>query len=134
MFFSSFHRVDLLIISLTDKPTCCSLLRAHRRAIMLLPAFLLFTLSHFLAPLLLCYLPQVSAQKPGSRVSAYIPVCVSDGLDTFAVSPAPEINPVPKGNGGSKGWLGRGNVAPDSSDYTNLIFKNKSFNGASSLF
>ncbi|XP_042244592.1 SPARC-related modular calcium-binding protein 1 isoform X5 [Thunnus thynnus] len=34
---------------------------------MLLPTFLLFTFSHFLAPLFLCYLPQVSAQKPGSR-------------------------------------------------------------------
>uniref|UniRef100_A0A8C9WWT2 SPARC related modular calcium binding 1 n=1 Tax=Sander lucioperca TaxID=283035 RepID=A0A8C9WWT2_SANLU len=34
---------------------------------MLLPSLLLFTSSHFLAPLLLCYLPQVSAQKPGSR-------------------------------------------------------------------
>ncbi|XP_028422221.1 SPARC-related modular calcium-binding protein 1 isoform X4 [Perca flavescens] len=34
---------------------------------MLLPSLLLFTSSHFLAPLFLCYLPQVSAQKPGSR-------------------------------------------------------------------
>ncbi|XP_038584606.1 SPARC-related modular calcium-binding protein 1 isoform X9 [Micropterus salmoides] len=34
---------------------------------MLLSSFLLFTFSHFLAPLFLCYLPQVSAQKPGSR-------------------------------------------------------------------
>ncbi|XP_022621802.1 SPARC-related modular calcium-binding protein 1 isoform X4 [Seriola dumerili] len=34
---------------------------------MLLSSFLIFTLLHFLAPLLLCYLPQVSAQKPGSR-------------------------------------------------------------------
>ncbi|XP_070698171.1 SPARC-related modular calcium-binding protein 1 isoform X1 [Pempheris klunzingeri] len=34
---------------------------------MLLPSFLLLTFSHFLAPLFLCYLPQVSAQKPGSR-------------------------------------------------------------------
>ncbi|XP_044023424.1 SPARC-related modular calcium-binding protein 1 isoform X5 [Siniperca chuatsi] len=34
---------------------------------MLLSSFLLFTFSHFLAPLFLCYLPQVSAQKAGSR-------------------------------------------------------------------
>ncbi|XP_019133514.1 SPARC-related modular calcium-binding protein 1 isoform X2 [Larimichthys crocea] len=34
---------------------------------MLLSGFLLFTFSHFLAPLLLCYLPQVSAQKSNSR-------------------------------------------------------------------
>ncbi|XP_040917222.1 SPARC-related modular calcium-binding protein 1 isoform X3 [Toxotes jaculatrix] len=34
---------------------------------MLLSSFLIFTVSHFLAPLFLCYLPQVSAQKPGSR-------------------------------------------------------------------
>ncbi|XP_042356257.1 SPARC-related modular calcium-binding protein 1 isoform X4 [Plectropomus leopardus] len=34
---------------------------------MLLSSLLLFTFSHFLAPLFLCYLPQVSAQKPGSR-------------------------------------------------------------------
>ncbi|XP_034713935.1 SPARC-related modular calcium-binding protein 1 isoform X1 [Etheostoma cragini] len=31
------------------------------------PSLLLFASSHFLAPLFLCYLPQVSAQKPGSR-------------------------------------------------------------------
>ncbi|XP_028994685.1 SPARC-related modular calcium-binding protein 1 isoform X5 [Betta splendens] len=34
---------------------------------MLLSSFLLVTVAHFLAPLLLCYLPRVSAQKPGSR-------------------------------------------------------------------
>ncbi|XP_039642852.1 SPARC-related modular calcium-binding protein 1 isoform X4 [Perca fluviatilis] len=34
---------------------------------MLLPSLLLFTSCHFLAPVFLCYLPQVSAQKPGSR-------------------------------------------------------------------
>ncbi|XP_014898794.1 SPARC-related modular calcium-binding protein 1 isoform X2 [Poecilia latipinna] len=34
---------------------------------MLLPSAVVFTFSCFLAPLLLCYLPQVSAQKPGSR-------------------------------------------------------------------
>ncbi|XP_026166535.1 SPARC-related modular calcium-binding protein 1 isoform X11 [Mastacembelus armatus] len=34
---------------------------------MLLSLFLIFTLSHLLAPPLLWYLPQVSAQKPGSR-------------------------------------------------------------------
>ncbi|XP_008291492.1 SPARC-related modular calcium-binding protein 1 isoform X5 [Stegastes partitus] len=34
---------------------------------MLLSSFILFTSSYFLAPLFLCYLPQVSAQKPGSR-------------------------------------------------------------------
>uniref|UniRef100_A0A3Q1BMV0 SPARC related modular calcium binding 1 n=1 Tax=Amphiprion ocellaris TaxID=80972 RepID=A0A3Q1BMV0_AMPOC len=34
---------------------------------MLLSSFILFTSSYFLAPLFLCYLPQVSAQKSGSR-------------------------------------------------------------------
>ncbi|XP_054469765.1 SPARC-related modular calcium-binding protein 1 isoform X2 [Anoplopoma fimbria] len=34
---------------------------------MLLSSLLLFTFSRFFAPLLLCYLPQASAQKPGSR-------------------------------------------------------------------
>ncbi|XP_029982565.1 SPARC-related modular calcium-binding protein 1 isoform X5 [Sphaeramia orbicularis] len=34
---------------------------------MLLSTFLLFTFSHFLAPLFFSYLPHVSAQKPGSR-------------------------------------------------------------------
>ncbi|XP_018551051.1 SPARC-related modular calcium-binding protein 1 isoform X6 [Lates calcarifer] len=34
---------------------------------MLLSSFLIFTFSHFLAPLLLCYLPQVSAQRSSSR-------------------------------------------------------------------
>ncbi|XP_013126960.1 SPARC-related modular calcium-binding protein 1 isoform X2 [Oreochromis niloticus] len=34
---------------------------------MLLSSFLIFTFSYFMAPLFLCYLPQVSAQKPGSR-------------------------------------------------------------------
>ncbi|XP_030574355.1 SPARC-related modular calcium-binding protein 1 isoform X7 [Archocentrus centrarchus] len=34
---------------------------------MLLSSFLIFTFSYFMAPLFLCYLPQVSAQKSGSR-------------------------------------------------------------------
>ncbi|XP_022073308.1 SPARC-related modular calcium-binding protein 1 isoform X6 [Acanthochromis polyacanthus] len=34
---------------------------------MLLSSFILFTSSYFLAPLFLCYLPQASAQKSGSR-------------------------------------------------------------------
>ncbi|XP_039992818.1 SPARC-related modular calcium-binding protein 1 isoform X1 [Xiphias gladius] len=34
---------------------------------MLLSSFLVLTFSHFWAPLSLCYLPQVTAQKPGSR-------------------------------------------------------------------
>lgn len=41
----------------------------HRLSIMLLPSALVFTFSCLLAPLFLCYLPQVSAQKSGSRVS-----------------------------------------------------------------
>lgn len=47
--------------------------RAHSPATMFLSSFLLFTVSHFLAPLFVGYLPQVSAQKPGSRVS--LPAC-----------------------------------------------------------
>lgn len=61
--------------TLCAQPTCRSLLCAHRRSIMLLSSFLIFTFSYFLAPLFLCYLPQVSAQKSGSRVSAYLWVC-----------------------------------------------------------
>lgn len=64
------HGLDLLIISVTPghtESTCRSLLCAHRPSIMLLSGFLLFTFSHFLAPLFLCYLPQVSAQKSNSR-------------------------------------------------------------------
>lgn len=70
-----FPRLDLLIISVTPghtEPTCRSLLCAHRPSIMLLSSLLLFTCSHLLAPLFLWYLPHVSAQKPGSRVSAYL--------------------------------------------------------------
>lgn len=59
--------LDLLIISVTDGLTvsaCRSVpRRAHRSLTMLLSSFLIITFSHFLAP----YLPQVSAQKPGSR-------------------------------------------------------------------
>lgn len=51
----------------------CSAPRApHRPSIMLLSSFLIVTVSHFL---LSSYLPQASAQKPSSRVSAYLGVC-----------------------------------------------------------
>lgn len=88
--FESFHRVDLLIISLTDKPTC--LLRNY--VIASFPAFHLVALFGAAVPLL----PASSLRTETWFTGECIPVCVSDGLSTFAVSPAPQINPVPKCN------------------------------------
>lgn len=79
--WSSVWHPDTHTHTRTHTSTCRSLRCAHRPPIMLLSSFLLF-FSHFLAPLFLCYLPQVSAQKPGSsRVSDF--TCVPAVVHTL---------------------------------------------------
>lgn len=79
--WSSVWQPDTHTHTCTHTSTCRSLRCAHRPPIMLLSSFLLF-FSHFLAPLFLCYLPQVSAQKPGSsRVSDF--TCVPAVVHTL---------------------------------------------------
>lgn len=76
-FYSS---LDLLIIGVADGHTHTHTQTTCRPSTMLLSRVLFFTLCRALAPLFICYLPQVCAQKPGSRVSSSPSVSLSPSM------------------------------------------------------